>query len=612
LSPSGLRGTHFFMNSIKLQTISFFLPFLLLFSACQGKENPEGKIEKQVDTLYVSTGGSVGRMVSIQEFGVLPDNTAAQNKIALQAAIDKAAASGIGLYVTPCENGYKCDAGLVLKKNVSLIGANGPTGRGTAIPSSDGPTGSVFLITDKTKPFLTVESATRISGIQFYYPEQTYNKASDIKSYPPTIQMSSTTGVVEGVTLTDLTFYGEYTAFDFCSSDNALCEQMLFENCHGYPLSGSFIKIDKCYDIPRILHCSVDPSVGKAFGHEFTKSVIDKVLAMKNYSYWICRTDNAVIVDITAKANYGGVCLASSTYGQLTGFNFDCVTVGIYKDGDSSFNRNWEISQGTIVANAGYNISEIHPVYITGQGHTSLLNVNSSAKASDIITSKEQSYDFVYICGSDELLVSMVNCNMRDYSSDFPISITNKKASVRAVNCSDRDGNLFDFAQDGKIEDYPSGTLTMFNDCESAPGWSGSAAVSLDNEKTEGEHSVATKASNIVIFQYEGSGVKACVTKPKGHFLLDLYCSDVSAFNPKAEGAMELTSSGAPDSNECAWMFNTLGLKTGWNSIDVKFEDSINTGGALNLDAVNFFRLYNLSVKQEVTFKIDNMRFYQE
>lgn len=599
---------------MKIRNSIILLPLaaVLFMTACQEKEAPEREIIHKVDTIYASAGGSVGRMVSIQEYGVLPGNTAEQNKVALQNAIDQASAAGIGLYVTPCENGYKCDGGILLKKNVSLIGASGPSSRGTCNPAGDGPTGSLFVITDKTKPFLTVESATRVSGIQFYYPEQTYEKGADIVGYPPTIQMSGTLSP-QGVTLTDLCFYGEYTAMDFCSNEYVICEQILFENCYGYPLSGQFIKIDKCYDIPRILHCHVDPSLGKAFGHEFSKSVIDAVRSKEKYSYTITRTDNAVVMDVSARCNFGGMYLAPSTYGQLTGFNFDCVTEGIWKGGDSSFNRNWEISQGTIRANAGSKANAIHPFHITGQGHTSITNVSAYSGLDDSISSLGLCYDFVFIEGGDELLVTLTNCSMKDYSRDDPVYNLNKAAKIRAVNCTDKAGNLYEVEIQPEQKDYPSGTVSTFNNCDSVSGWSSGGEVSLDATRTtEGNGSIRSVTSNNVIFKWTGSPVEAKVTKPKGHFQFDFYCSDASLFNVTAEGSVELTSSRAPDSSENAWMFSSLGIKTGWNSIDVKFNDSTSTGGSVNLSSINFFRMYNLSIEREVSFNIDNMRFYQE
>jgi len=431
------------MKQLRITSIIFFAAVLV--SSCQEKVTPEAVGNGTVDTIYVSTGTTVGHFVSIQEYGVLPGNTAEANKAALQKAIDAATKSGVGLYVTPCENGYPCEGGLVLKKNVTLLGSHTPDGKGTCNQAGDGPTGSLFVITDTKKPFITVESATRISGIQFWYPEQSTDAVNNIKKYQPTIQMSSTSST-QGVTLTDLSFYGEYTAMDFRSGDNVICEQILFENCFGYPLSGQFILIDKCYDIPRILHCHVDPETGKAFGQTFSKSVLDKVISNAAYSYWISRTDNAVVVDIDANCNHGGIYCAASTYGQLTGFNFKNVRVGIYKDGDSDFNRNWEIAQGIIHANVGSKSDSIHPVYITGYGHTSLTNVQCTSGKSDLITSMDNCYDFVNINGSVETRVSIVNCIMNGYLQG-PIIVKNLASKVRAVNCIDKDGNIFNFSK---------------------------------------------------------------------------------------------------------------------------------------------------------------------
>jgi hypothetical protein len=57
-----------------------------------------------------------------------------------------------------------------------------------------------------------------------------------------------------------------------------------------------------------------------------------------------------------------GSWLGPATYGQLTSFNLDCVTVGIHKTGDGTFNRNWQIAQGSIIANTGARVEDIHPI----------------------------------------------------------------------------------------------------------------------------------------------------------------------------------------------------------------------------------------------------------
>ncbi|MBQ7460675.1 MAG: hypothetical protein IJS63_00265, partial [Bacteroidaceae bacterium] len=152
-----------------------------------------------LSTLQAKTQG----WLSVQEVGVLPGNTAEVNKQNLQAAIDKMSPVGGVLYVEPTQGGYPMQGGLVLRRNVTLLGVHGPTGRGTALPDRSGPTGSLFVITDREQPFLTVESATQVRGIQFYYPEQSWQDESRIIPYPPTIRAAENQRVL-GVTLSCL------------------------------------------------------------------------------------------------------------------------------------------------------------------------------------------------------------------------------------------------------------------------------------------------------------------------------------------------------------------------------------------------------------------------
>jgi polygalacturonase len=104
---------------------------------------------------------------SIREFGVSADSNAVQNARNLQKAIDQASESGAALFVEPTSEPYYIAGGIILKQNVSLIGVNGPVGRGTRHPVKQQPVGSVFAIEDEKRPFLTVENATQIRGIQF-------------------------------------------------------------------------------------------------------------------------------------------------------------------------------------------------------------------------------------------------------------------------------------------------------------------------------------------------------------------------------------------------------------------------------------------------------------
>lgn len=381
---------------------------------------------------------------SIRDFGVLPGNDAEGNRANLQKAIDWAAPRGAALFVTPDSEPYRVAGGIVLRKNVSLVGVHGPVGRGTRSPDKAQPVGSVFAIEDEERPFITVEGATQLRGLQFWYPRQTLRDPEKVIEYPPTIRVSDVSPA-QGVTLSRLTFFGEFTAMDFRARRQNCCEQILIEHCYGYPLSGQFVMIDYCYDIPRILHCHVNPANRRFIDGGYGRSVIDSVVARKTFTYWIDHTDNAQIIDAFTFGAYGGVRLGPATYGQMTNFNFDCVTVGIHKLGDSTFNRNWQIAQGSIIANTGEKVEDIHPIIIEGQGHTALSNVEAFSGGNGALTTLNESQDFLLIRGDRKLTVSMFGCRMRNYRADAPITVENAAAVVQAVGCVDKAENAFEY-----------------------------------------------------------------------------------------------------------------------------------------------------------------------
>ena len=379
---------------------------------------------------------------SIRSFGVLPENSAEVNKVNLQKAIDWATTNGAALFVEPTEIPYEVLGGVILKKNVSLIGVHGPVPRGTRQPEMQQPVGSVFAIRDTNRPFITVESSTQIKGIQFWYPEQSIKDPAKMVVYPPTIQVSQTSNT-EGVLLENLTFYGEYMTMDFNASSEHPCELIQFENCHGYPLGGEFIRIDYCYDIPRILHCHVNPAIQRQLGGQYPLAMVDAVVAKQQYTYAINHTDNAQLIDVFTFGNYGGIWLGPETYGQLTNFNFDCVTIGIHKLGNNTKNRNWMIAQGSIIANTGTELKDVHPIIIDGKGHTALTNVEAFSGGNSALSNFGQSWDFMTVRGNEKCTISMFGCRMRDYKSDQPITILNSNALIQAEACIDKEENPY-------------------------------------------------------------------------------------------------------------------------------------------------------------------------
>jgi len=382
-------------------------------------------------------------MKSIRDFGVLPENVADVNTTNLQTAIDWASPRGAALYVEPDAEPYRLTGGVILKMNASLIGAHGPVGRGTRHSSKAQPVGSVFATDDLGEPLLIVEHATQVRGIQFWYPKQTLSDPEKIIAYPPTIQASRTNSA-QGVTLSALTFYGEYIAMDFNCSPSVICEQLVIEHCRGYPLSGEFVRIDHCYDVPRILHCHVNPANMRFFASGFSKRVVDAVVARGTFAYAIDHTDNAQVIDVFTFGTGGGIRLGAASYGQLTNFDFDCVTVGIHKLGDRDFNRNWQIAQGSITANAGPRLAEVHPVIVEGQGHTAITNVEAFSGDNPVVTNFGESRDFLLVRGDKRLTVSVVGSRMRNYEAADPITMENPQALVRMVACVDKHERLLE------------------------------------------------------------------------------------------------------------------------------------------------------------------------
>ena len=128
----------------------------------------------------------------------------------------------------------------------------------------------------------------------------------------------------------------------------------------------------------------------------------------------------------------------------MTNFNFDCVTIGVQKDGDNDFNRNWMLGQGSIIANVGARVEDIHPFLVQGKGHLAISNVEAFSGLNGALTAQGKSADFMLIRGDQRLTVSLVGCRMRNYVADSPITRQNPRATVRAVACFDRDERLYE------------------------------------------------------------------------------------------------------------------------------------------------------------------------
>src|SRR4029453_10658549 len=98
----------------------------------------------------------------------------------------------------------------------------------------------------------------------------------------------------------------------------------------------------------------------------------------------------------------------------------DCVTIGVRKGGDSDFNRDWMVAQGSIVANTGKSVANVHPLVVEGRGHPAVTNVQAFSGPNAALTTLGRSRDFLLVRGAERLTVSLVGCRMRGYEQVEP------------------------------------------------------------------------------------------------------------------------------------------------------------------------------------------------
>lgn len=101
------------------------------------------------------------------------------------------------------------------------------------------------------------------------------------------------------------------------------------------------------------------------------------------------------------------------------------------------------IAQGSIIANVGEKLEDIHPIVIEGQGHTSLTNVEAFSGGNGALSNLGKSWDFMTVKGDKKLTISIFGSRMRNYASKHPFTILNDKAVIQAVACLDGDEKPF-------------------------------------------------------------------------------------------------------------------------------------------------------------------------
>jgi len=131
-------------------------------------------------------------LFDITRFGARGDGLA-DNTAAIQKAIDAASVKGGIAFIPPGR--WLCRGHLELKMGVHLMGIN------QAPQSWEPQTGSILMPlegrgNEESPAFIEMRSSTSITGVTFYYPEQT---VEDIRPYPWTIQIRANPADPKGV-----------------------------------------------------------------------------------------------------------------------------------------------------------------------------------------------------------------------------------------------------------------------------------------------------------------------------------------------------------------------------------------------------------------------------
>jgi hypothetical protein len=140
--------------------------------------------------------------------------------------------------------------------------------------------------------------------------------------------------------------------------------------------------------------------------------------------------------------------------------------------------------------------------------------------------------------------------------------------------------------------------------CDSLNGWGSNNALSLDTmEKREGSASVMSIGSAAEEFRKTFEPFDTGLSAADAYLQFWYFVSDTSALED--DNQVELGSGGIMDSGEYNWSLKDLG--NGWNFISLRITDAAATGGAGDLHAINWFRVYRHK-KANVTTRIDDLR----
>ncbi|MCQ2183957.1 MAG: Ig-like domain-containing protein [Bacteroidales bacterium] len=152
--------------------------------------------------------------------------------------------------------------------------------------------------------------------------------------------------------------------------------------------------------------------------------------------------------------------------------------------------------------------------------------------------------------------------------------------------------------------------------CNSVDGWTtGNGSITLDTQNYRsgiGSLSITSTGHYLLFNKKFSSPINASAYASGGKILVTLYVSDASKVPADAAGQLEFTSSGTCDNQELCWSFGELGLKTGWNDLELPISSGHTTGGEIDLSRINYIRMYynnpGHNIPSGVVLKLDRIR----
>lgn len=154
----------------------------------------------------------------------------------------------------------------------------------------------------------------------------------------------------------------------------------------------------------------------------------------------------------------------------------------------------------------------------------------------------------------------------------------------------------------------PNQSNNMLDDCDALTDWgtAGSNSLSLDGTTLkQGSASIQMSGSGTNEFQKAfATAYNSGLTASNARLEFWYYVSDPSNMST-SNNQVEIGSGGVADVNEYHWKLSSF--TTGWNFISLDVSAASTTGGTPDLNAINWFRIYNAK-SGSVTNRIDEIK----